>query len=95
MSAIMADVLELALTLTQDERERVAEALLATAGEPDPEDIDDAPSPAPAFRTRAELVRLLTAGAASGPGGEADAAFWAELDAAIREPAAPRRGAMP
>ena len=91
MSAIMADVLE--LVLAREERERVAEVLLATAGEPDPEDIDDTPSPAPASRT--ELMQLLKAGAASGPGGKADAAFWAELDAAIREPAAPRRGTMP
>ncbi len=95
MSAIMADVLELALTLTQEEREQVAEALLATVGEPDPEDIDDTPSPAPAFRTRGELVQLLTDAVASGPGGQADAAFWAELDAVIREPAAPRRRTVP
>jgi len=46
----------------------------------------------PDFRTREELEKLIDEGMASGVAGEMDDAFWARLDARIRDRAAQQAG---
>ena len=57
------------------------------------DDYEPHPTRPPDFRTRAELEKLLDEGMASGPPVPCDAAFWARLEAVVRNAEAKQRRA--